>query len=163
MRIPLELSARSVAEAVRAVDGYAGSLAPKCRTLCKRLAEAGVEAAVADVRKDTGELAAGIHVEEFGDSSYLVVSDGDHAAFVEFGTGVVGRGTYPGELPAEWGYDERRTPSAHDEKDPTRWYYRDREGAVRSTRGQTANAYMAGASDQMRARALAIAREVFAT
>lgn len=161
MRIQLDLSVSSIDAAVRKVNAYAGSLEAKCDEFARRLAEFGVEIAKVTVRKDTGELESGIYFEKVGDGEYLVVSEGDYAVFVEFGTGVVGQGTYPGELPAGWSYDERRTPAAHDPIDPTKWYYRDRDGVVRSTRGQTANAYMAASAEQMRQAVIATAKEVF--
>lgn len=163
MRIPLELSVDSVAAAVKQARAYGRSLDAKCDELARRLADIGVEIAKVTVRKDTGELESGIGSEKVADGKYLVVSEGDYAIFVEFGTGVVGQGTYPGELPAGYGYDERRTPAAHDPRDPTRWFYRDRDGFVRSTRGQTANAYMAASAEEMRQAVLRTAKEVFKT
>ena len=74
----------------------------------------------------------------------------------------VGQGTYPGELPKGWGYDTRRTPEAHDPADPTLWYYYDRDGDLRCTRGRVASGYMLAASGEMRRKVLEIAREVFA-
>ena len=159
----MRLSESSVAQAAAKVRSYAESLEGKCSRLCEELAAIGVEAAVATVRKDTGALAGTIRYEQEGPSEFLVVCDGEYAAFVEFGTGVVGQGTYPGGLPASWGYDERRTPAAHDPDDPTRWFYRDADGNVRSTRGQTANAFMATAAEEMRQSVLSVAREVFGT
>lgn len=163
MRIPLELSVDSVGSAVKQVNAYGKSLEAKCDELSKRLVELGVEVAKITVRKDTGELESGIGFEKRGEGEYLVVSEGDYAIFVEFGTGVVGQGTYPGELLSGYGYDERRTPAAHDPIDPTKWYYRDRDGVVRSTRGQTANAYMATSAEEMRQAVLRTAKEVFKT
>jgi len=163
MRIPIGLSVDSVAAAIKQVNAYGNSLEAKCDELARRLVELGVEVAKITVRKDTGDLESGIRFEKVGNGEYLVVSEGDYAIFVEFGTGVIGQGTYPGELPAGYGYDERRTPAAHDPIDPTKWYYRDRYGAIRSTRGQTANAYMAASAEQMRQAVLKTAKEVFKT
>ena len=163
MRLRLELSEASAAQAAERLRRYAESLEGKCSRLCEELAAIGVDAAVATVRKDTGALAGTIRYEQVRPSEFLVVSDGEYAAFVEFGTGVVGQGTYPGDLPPSWGYDERRTPEAHDPLDPTRWFYRDADGNVRSTRGQTANAFMATAAEEMRQSVLTVAREVFGT
>lgn len=163
MMIPLGLSVDSVKAARVKVDSYADSLEAKCDEFARRLAELGVDVVKATVRKDTGDLESGIGTEKLGDGDYLVVSVGEYAIFVEFGTGVVGQGTYPGELPEGYGYDERRTPAAHDPIDPTKWYYRDRDGTVRSTRGQTANAYMAEGAERMRQAVLETAKEVFKT
>lgn len=163
MRIPLELSAKSARAAARDVRAYADSLEAKCDELCRRLAEIGVTASAQSVRLDTGNLAASIRMEKDGECAYLVFTDEDYAAFVEFGTGVVGQGTYPGELPAGYGYDERWTPEAHDPEDPTKWFYYDAEGHLRSTRGQTADAFMLAGSETMRQMVLSIAKEVFGT
>lgn len=160
MRIAVSLSRESLREAAARVRGASASIEARCAELCRRLGEIGVEAAVARVRKDTGDLASGIRWEPLPDGSGLVVSEGPYAAFVEFGTGVVGQGTYPGELPDGWAYDQRRTPEAHDPEDPSKWFYRDRDGRVRSTRGQTACGYMAGAADEMRMAIDEVAREV---
>lgn len=159
--IRFELSPSSAREAARAVEEYRRALLRKLEELLRRLAEAGVDAAVRVVPEDTGELAASISVEQRGSSDYLVVAACGHAAYVEFGTGVVGKGTYAGELPAGWGYDERRTPAAHDPADPSRWYYYDRDGNLRSTRGQRASGFMLAASEEMRREVARIAREVF--
>lgn len=159
--VELELSRSSVRAAIDELRAIEADLAERCDRFCERLSDIGVDVAASVVREDTGELRSGIYAESDGPGSWLVVSTGAYAAFVEFGTGVVGQGTYPGKTPPGWGYDERRTPEAHDSTDPTRWYYYDREGNLGTTRGQTANAYMATAADAMRQRALDIAREVF--
>ena len=162
MNIKLELSQESVRNGIRELNTYAKQLEKKCNTLCQRLAEIGVEAAVASVRVDTGNLQSSIHFEHIGDGEFLVITDCEYAAFVEFGTGVVGAGTYSGNLPPGWNYDERRTPQAHDPEDPTLWYYIDPEsGYTASTRGQSANGFMMMAAEEMRQNVLSIAKEVF--
>lgn len=163
MRIPVELSAKSMKQAARQLVRYADSLGAKCDELSRRLAEIGVTASAQSVRLDTGNLAASIRMEKDGECAYLVFTDEDYAAFVEFGTGVVGQGTYKGQLPAGYGYDERRTPEAHDPLDPAKWYYYDAEGRVRGTRGQTADGFMLAGAEVMRQMVLPIAKEVFRT
>lgn len=162
-RVIAELSQASVREAVRELEAYRDAIPDKVEELLRRLCEEGVAAAVAVVPVDTGELRSSIRLERRGGSDYLVVADSGHAAFVEFGTGVVGQGTYAGELPAGWGYDLRRTPEAHDPVDPTRWFYYDAEGNLRSTRGRPAAGYMLAGSEEMRRKAVSIAKEVFRT
>jgi HK97 gp10 family phage protein len=67
----------------------------------------------------TGELRASIHALEIVEEGQrvigTVVADAPWAAFVEFGTGTVGSGTYPYELPQQgvpytgsWIYDYKR-------------------------------------------------------
>ena len=161
MKLTVELSRKSIRQAIQQLERYKKSLDEKCELLCQKLAEIGVDAAVATVSVETGELKDSIRFEKSNDKEYLVIVENDHAALVEFGTGVVGQGTYPGELPAGWGYDERRTPAAHDPIDPTTWYYNDKFGTRRKTRGQTANAYMLAGAEEMRQSILSVAKEVF--
>lgn len=158
----VELSSASVKSIIRQLEAYGHSLEEKVEEVCKRLAEEGVNTAVSAVRVDTGALRDGIYMQRSGDCEYMVISYSPYAWFVEFGTGVVGEGTYPGDLPAGWHYDERRSPWAHDPDDPTTWFYTTANGRF-STRGQSANAYMLAASETMRQKVLNIAREVFAS
>lgn len=161
--VDVRLSQESVAEAVRQMSAYRSSLPRRVDELLRRLAQAGVDAAVRVVPQDTGELSSSISLERRGGQDYVVVAACGYAAFVEFGTGVVGSGTYRGELPSGWGYDERRTPEAHDPVDPTAWYYYDRDGVLRRTRGQSASGFMLAASEEMRSGVARVAREVFAS
>ena len=161
-RVTFSLSSASVREAIAQLERYRDGLPAKLERMLARLSEEGVAAAVAVVPEDTGELRSSIESRREGPRRYLVVAENGHAAFVEFGTGVVGQGTYPGELPKGWGYDTRRTPEAHDPADPTLWYYYDRDGDLRCTRGRVASGYMLAASEEMRRKVLEIAREVFA-
>lgn len=68
---------------------------------------------------DTGELQSSITtvdpVDDFQSVVGGVVATAEHAGFVEFGTGIRGMGTYPGDLPQEgvpitgnWSYDYKR-------------------------------------------------------
>ena len=161
MNLYISLSERSVDDAIAQLKGYLESLEAKTDALCARVAEECADAARANVPVDTGWLLSGISVEKRGDADYEVVSEGEYAAFVEFGTGVVGQGTYPGELPAGYGYDERRTPEAHDPLDPEAWYYYDRYGERRRTKGHKAQPYMLDSAEYARASVMDAAREVF--
>lgn len=162
MNLSISLSEQSVDSAIRQLQRYLDSLEAKTDELCARLAEECADAARANAPVDTGWLQAGISVEKRGDASYEVVSEGEYAAFVEFGTGVVGQGTYPGELPAGYGYDERRTPSAHDPMDPEAWFYYDRYGVRRRTKGHAAQPYMLDSAEYARSLVAETAKEVFA-
>lgn len=163
MKLSISLDPTSISQAISQLQEYQRSFESKLDELCRRLAEIGLETAVAAVPVDTGDLKSSIFMERRGNAEYVVVADNDHAAFVEFGTGVVGQGTYDGELPSSWGYDQRRTPTAHDPLDPTAWYYRNpNTGIVHKTRGHAAQPYMLPASEAMRQSVMAIAKEVFA-
>ena len=162
MSLSAKLSTVGVRSLREEVARRRDALPSLCDELCRRLAEEGVATAVALAPVDTGALRAGIHLAVRGDRSYLVVADAAHAAFVEFGTGVVGEGTYPGEVPEGWEYlrDPPRSPWAHDADDVSTWHYLGMDGAFHATRGQEASCYMGGAAEELRQRVAAVAREV---
>jgi hypothetical protein len=77
------------------------------------------EHARANVPVMSGELQSSIHVGAIENTGQqvvgTVVADAGHAAFVELGTGIRGRGTYPYPLPQQgvpytgsWVYDYKR-------------------------------------------------------
>lgn len=157
--IRVSLSEASIDAAISDLRAYRELAEPKLEELCRRLADIGVS--VAQIHAP-GELDACISALRDG-SKWLVACDSDKALFVEFGTGVVGRGSYSGDMP-DWheGYDLRRTPSAHDRRDPTAWWYFDeKKGKLTRTRGARAKPFMAPASEAMRRAVLETAREVF--
>ena len=162
MKITVDLSTKSIGDAIKQLRQYEKTLDDKVDELCRRLAEEGVYAAKSNVPTDTGWLQSGISVEKIGDKHYLVVSSGKYAAFVEFGTGVVGQGSYAGELPNGYSYNEGATPSAHDPMDPDAWFYYDRYGVRRRTKGHVAQPYMLDTAEYVRASVMEIAKEVFA-
>lgn len=106
---------KSIQAAVKALKDYENSLTYKCRLLAETLAEKGIEIArvqIADLDAIfTSELLQSIHAEYVGSVKgggvWAVVAGTDHAAFVEFGTGVVGKQSpYKGNLPegVDWQY-----------------------------------------------------------
>lgn len=155
------LSKASLASAAAQLRRYADSVESRCDAACRRIAELGAEEAAAACPVGTGRLREGISAEKSGPCAYRVVSSAGHSAFVEFGTGVVGQGTYPNPLPAGYGYNQGFTPSAHDPGDPDAWYYRDEDGLVHRTKGHAAQPYMAPAAERMRQAAAGVAREEF--
>ena len=155
------LSQSSVRKAISEVRRYRDSIPSKLDRALAQLADIGVSAAQGSIRSSEIDVAAAIRFEKAGECCYLVISDDERAAFAEFGTGVMGEGTYPGVLPPEWGYDLRWTPAAHDPEHPEKWYYYDEEGRRRSTWGQQADAYMFAGSEVMRQMIAPVFKEVF--
>lgn len=111
---------KSIQAAVKALKDYENSLEYKCRLLAEILAEKGVEIARVQIAYldavFTSELLQSIHSEYVGSvkggSVWAVVAGTDHAAFVEFGTGVVGKQSpYPYQLPegVAWQYASGKT------------------------------------------------------
>lgn len=156
-KLTVPLSRAGIRRAREVVEAYGDTVDRLASGLCSALAEFGLEAALANVPVDTGELRDGIGLYRRGDRRWAVVAKCGHAAFVEYGTGVVGEGTYKGELPSVWEYSVG--PMIDDEG---WWYYVDAEGEGHWTQGQPAQGFMALTAEQVRRAAPAIAREVFA-
>ncbi len=121
------------------------------------LIDDGVEYARDIVPVDTGDLRDGISGEVVASGTKItgkVIARSDHAAYVEYGTGVVGEGTYPADTN---GY-EYNVPSMW--KDVTGgWYYG--EDYRIYTHGHVANPFMFRTANEMRRRSVEIAKDVF--
>jgi hypothetical protein len=164
MIISCSLNPESLQSAATQLRDYAKTLNDKCDQLSEKLCEEGIEfakSALAQHGVTDGKTVGGIQAEKGDNGTCSLVSSGKHVAYLEFGTGVVGAGTYPTTLPIEWEYDTRQSPWAHDSTDPTLWYYYNEAGRLRRTRGNEAYAYMAQASEGMRQRVHGLAKEVF--
>lgn len=155
-RMALRLSGAGVASLEHGLRAYADELSFKADFLAASIADEGVETARAVVPVDTGDLKSSIGVEG-GNGSYEVAVRNDHAAFVEFGTGVQGH-DYAGELPGNWEYGV----GEHILQDGS-WFYPDPdvdEGYTR-TWGQPASGYMAAAAEAMKQAVPAAVKEMF--
>ena len=119
-KITINLSQKSIQDAIRQIKAYQNELTYKCKLLAEKLAEKGVEIArlqLADLDAVfTSELLSSIHSEYEGSTKgggvWAVVAGTDHALMVEFGTGIVGQEhPYPGELPdgVTWDYASGKT------------------------------------------------------
>ena len=114
------LSVSSIRQLQKNLEKYKDGLTYKATLLAERLSERGVEIArvqIADLDAIfTGELIQSLHSEYKGSTPYgaifAVVTDSEHAAFVCFGTGIVGKESpYPYELPegVTWDYASGKT------------------------------------------------------
>lgn len=152
----LELSGTGVAKLADSLRAYADQLAVRADYLAAVVADSGADTARAVVPVDTGDLKSSIGVEG-SEGRYEVFVKNDHAAFVEFGTGVQGH-DYKGELPSEWEYGvgEHILPDGS-------WFYpdQDADSGYRRTWGQPASGYMAAAAEAMKQEVLPTAMEVF--
>lgn len=168
MKLKLNLSSDSIKKAIESVKEFESCLEDKCDEACKQLAMYGAEQAKLALHSSvngeyaTGELEDSITYEKLGKCKYLVFTDNPCAPYVEFGTGVVGSGTYKGELPSSWAYDTRKTPALHDPDDPERWFYFNEVfGEWVPTKGQEAHAFMAQAAEAMKRDMPTVIKEVF--
>lgn len=132
--IHVDLSAESVGKALEQIKAYRDKVESLGERVVRRLAEDGAEQARDLVPVDTGDLMSSIDAEVDGDKGY-VRAYAEHAAFVEFGTGVVGAGS-PHPNPVGWAYDV----NGHGEAG---WVYPSaKDGHFYWTKGQPAKPFM---------------------
>ena len=165
------LSKSSIENAIKQLRAYQNDLTYKCQLLAEKLAENGVEIArvqIADLDAIfTSELLSSIHAEYQGSTKgggiWSVVAGTDHAMFVEFGTGIVGKQSpYPGELPdgVSWEYASGKTiRQLADGR--YGWFYKDDDGQWWFTEGMPSRPFMYYTSIQLRDIVLKTAKEVF--
>lgn len=165
------LSKSSIENAIKQLRAYQNDLTYKCQLLAEKLAEKGVEIArvqIADLDAIfTSELLSSIHAEYQGSTKgggvWVVVAGTDHAMFVEFGTGIVGKQSpYPGELPdgVSWEYASGKTiRQLADGR--YGWFYKDDDGQWWFTEGMPSRPFMYYTSIQLRDIVVKTAKEVF--
>ena len=165
------LSKSSIENAIKQLRAYQNDLTYKCQLLAEKLAENGVEIArvqIADLDAIfTSELLSSIHSEYNGSTKgggiWSVVAGTDHAMFVEFGTGIVGKQSpYPGELPdgVSWEYASGKTiRQLADGR--YGWFYKDDDGQWWFTEGMPSRPFMYYTSIQLIEIVVKTAKEVF--
>lgn len=156
-KITLKLNEKSINAALKEVQAYKKKVDSLAKNLIEYLVKQGVEIAkmnVADMNAiDSGELYNSIHGEDAGAVGY-VVADAAHAAFVCFGTGVVGKNNpHPVVAIAGWKYDVNN----HGELG---WWYLDKEGKAHWTKGMPSRPYMYNAAQQLRQMVVPAAKEL---
>lgn len=167
-----DLSISSIRQLQKDLQRYNDSLVFKARELAERLSERGVEIARVQIAEldaiFTGELIQSLHSEyksstEYG-AIFAVVTDSDHAAFVEFGTGIVGqKSPYPYELPegVTWEYASGKTIRQLSDG-RYGWFY-PKDGQWYFTEGMISRPFMYLTSLELQKEVVKIAKEVFKT
>lgn len=170
-KITITLSQKSIQDAISQIKAYQNDLTYKCQLLAEKLSENGVEIArlqLADLDAIfTTELISSVHAEYKGSVKggdiWAVVAGTDHAMFVEFGTGIVGkRSPYPGNLPegVDWRYASGKTiRQLADGR--YGWFYQDNNGEWWFTEGMPSRPFMYYTSIQLRDIVVKTAKEVF--
>ena len=165
------LSQSSIQNAIKALQSYQDSLTYKCQLLVEKLAEKGVEIArvqIADLDAIfTSELLQSVHSEYKGSVKgggvWAVVADSKHAAFVEFGTGVIGKANpYKGALPksVDWQYASGKTiRQLADGR--YGWFYEGKDGNWYFTEGMPSRPFMYNTANELRSIIVSTAKEVF--
>ena len=165
-----DLSVSGIKQLQKELEKYRESLTYKCRLLAEKLSERGVEIArvqIADLDAIfTGELIQSLHSEYKGSTEYgvifAVVADSDHAAFVEFGTGIVGqRSPYPYELPegVTWEYASGKT--IRQLADGRYGWFYPKDGQWYFTDGMPSRPFMYLTSLELQKEVVKIAKEIF--
>lgn len=166
------LSVSEIKKAQRELEKYRDSLTCKCRLLAERLSERGVEIArvqIADLDAIfTGELIQSLHNEYKGSTQYgaifAVVTDSEHCAYVEFGTGQRGEDRpYPYPLPegVNWNYNVGKTIRQNVVTGRYYWFYPGQDGKWHYTEGMPARPFMYLTSMELIKEVPKIAKEVF--
>lgn len=158
------LSASGFRKIAKQIYEYRESLYDKCEEFAYRMAEEGVEIARLKILSFdavmTRELLSSMNLEAgsiiSNGASYYVYTDCEWAAFVEFGTGIVGsENPHPDTGLVNWKYDKNE----HGEKG---WFYF-LDGEWHWTKGMPSRPFMYETAKELRdmSTILHIAREVF--
>lgn len=163
--ISMNLSRKSISSAIRQLERYVAQLNESTQLLTYNLTEQGValaqqNASYMDIY-DSGELVNGIESRYVGGFNVgiakgYVESTATHSIFCEFGTGTVGAGSpHPNtNIVPGWQYDVNQ----HGEKG---WYYYDRYGEKRWTKGMPSRPFMFDTGRMLRSRIIPTAKEIF--
>lgn len=164
-------SQKSIEDAIKGLQSYQDYLTYKCQFLAEKLAEKGVEIArvqIADLDAIfTSELLQSVHSEYRGSIKgggvWAVVANSEHAAFVEFGTGVIGKANpYKGTLPegVDWQYASGKTiRQLADGR--YGWFYQGKDGNWYFTEGMPSRPFMYNTANELRSIIVSTAKEVF--
>lgn len=159
MKISMELSEKSVADAIKQVKEYQKSVDRKMRILTEKLALIGAREAsirfTTAIYDGVNDVQVNVHRVKDG---WAIMAKGKAVCFLEFGAGVYHARTYPNPRPdgvvgiGEYGkgMGKRNT-----------WVYYDDANNKVFTHGNPAVMGMWYATEEMRRSILQIAREVF--
>lgn len=165
-RIKLELSEKSIQEAIDMIDSYKNSLSVKVDKFLARIADIGINVVRATMASVPLDEAGSYWVEEVKKppNGVAIVLGGDKVLFVEFGAGVIysnpqnpkaselgyGVGTYPDQKYAwnltQWGGG---------------WWYVDDSGESHHSYGNPAYMPMYKAETEILSQLRTVAKEVF--
>ena len=162
------LSTNSIQRLIRNLEKYRDGLFDKANLLAKTLAEKGVQIAGAQIvdldAVFTGELLKSVRMEEQINNVFAIVTDSDHACFVEFGTGQKGMDSpYPYPLPegVSWDYAVGKTIRQNPVTGNYYWFYPGLDGKWHYTEGMPARPFMYNTSLELQKIIVDVAKEVF--
>lgn len=164
------LSQASIQQLKNDLKEYENSLTYKTQILAERLAELGVQIARVKVAEldavFTGELISSIHSEYKASmpsgAVFAIVTDSEHAAFVEFGTGIVGlNNSYPFKFPegVDWKYASGET--IRQLADGRYGWFYEKDGDWYFTEGMPARPFMYNTYIELMSLVEKTAKEIF--
>lgn len=167
-----ELSVEGIKDIQRQLEEYKKTFNNKTQLFAERLALEGVNIARMKITSldaiFTGELLQSIRREpkEITTSSakFVIITDSEHACFVEFGTGQKGLDTpYPYPLPngVSWNYAVGTTIKQNPITGHYYWFYPGKDGKWHYTEGMPARPFMYETSLELNKIIDRVAREVF--
>ena len=170
--IKVDLSTEGLKKLQNELEKYKNNIVYKMQILVEKLSERGVEIArikIADYDAIfTGDLIQSIHSEYKGSQKYgaifVVVTDSEHAAFVEFGTGQYGLDVpYPHSLPQgiTWEYAVGKTIRKNAVTGRYFWFYPGTDGKWHYTEGMPARPFMFDTAQELTKVVEDVAKEVF--
>lgn len=139
--IEMELSTQSINRAIREVNYFRDELRRKCWELVETLTMEGAEIAKMQVVSmdafDTGELEQSIQGVFFpGERCGFVIAEAPYAIYVEYGTGIVGKGSPHPDSEGKYDYDVKHHDTAG-------WVYKsDKDGQFHWTAGYVSRPFM---------------------
>lgn len=163
-------SKSSIEKLKRDLQTYRAELLEKTEILCKRLAEIGVDIAKAQITTldavFTGELKTSITYNRTSSDKnrvvFVIVADNEHAVFVEFGTGMVGKQSpYPVPFPNDIDWKYASGEHIIQLKDGRYGWFYNRDGRWYFTEGMPSRPFMHNTSLEVQGQIVKIAKEVF--
>lgn len=172
MKIKADLSVSGIKDLQRQLKDYQKNFNSKLEVFTERLASEGVQIARANiVNYDaifTGELLSSLYREPKERTQdtivFVIKTDSQHAAFVEFGTGKNGMDTpYPYPLPdgVSWSYAVGKTIKQNSKTGRYYWFYPGKDGKWHYTEGLPARPFMYQTSNKLINIVEKTAKEVF--
>lgn len=169
--IKVRLDPQQIAGAIHELQQYQKEVEQKSRLLVQRLTDFGVEMARVKIVSlgafDTGDLLSGVggYYSPILNAGFVKVTS-DHAAFVEFGTGIVGQmsphknGEYLAK--ASWGYATGQKIFTT-QNGKVGWIYPTDDGGFRFTEGMKSRPFLYETAKELQMRFPQMAKEVFGT
>lgn len=148
------LSADSLGRLERELLAYADRVEGACPAIAEALGQVAAETARAACPVRGGSLAGSIGVTSDGAGSAEVTASSEHAAFVEFGTGIGSPSGHPKDAEAMGAVGYAVNASGKGEPG---WAYPSEDG-WKWTHGQSGKGFMAAGAEEARSRVAEVAR-----